>query len=92
MFYGRKSKPRKKPHKVGDLIMAVESEELGTKVLGQISKNYNDAFNKGSVYRIMWLDGFEDEGDWNEESIDNFKKILKDYMRDNGHLQRTSSR
>ncbi len=40
----------------------------------------------------MWLDGFEDEGDWNEESIDNFKKILKDYMRDNGHLQRTSSR
>ena len=40
----------------------------------------------------MWLDGFEDEGDWNEESIDNFKKILKEYMKTNGHLQRTSSR
>jgi len=87
-------KQRKKPHKVGDLVMAVESEELGTKVLGQISKIYSDAFStsKGNIYRIMWLDGFEDEGDWNEESIDNFKKILKEYMEKNGHLQRTSSR
>ena len=87
-------KPRKKPHKVGDLIMAVENEQEDTKVLGQISKIYSDAFStsKGNIYRIMWLDGFEDEGDWNEESIDIFKKILKDYMRDNGHLQKTPSR
>jgi hypothetical protein len=87
-------KPSKKPHKVGDLVMAVDDGQLENKVLGQISKIYNNPFSTTKVknYRVMWLDGFQDEGDWSEESIDNFKKILKEYMEKNGHLQRTSSR
>jgi hypothetical protein len=87
-------KPRKKPHKVGDLVMAIENEELGIKVLGQISKVYCDPFvsTKKKIYRIMWLDGYSEDGDWEWESIEGFKQVLKDYMRDNGHLQRTFSR
>lgn len=66
-------------HKVGDLIMTARGD---FRLLGFIKKAQTDHKYNRTTYKIEWLyDGWQPISDYNEEMIDEFKEVLKRYVK-----------
>jgi hypothetical protein len=66
-------------HKVGDLLAAKDEEDAdgnSTYVLGMISKIVGEKQNK---FDILWVDGYQNENNWDLEQIQNFKQALEEW-------------